>query len=138
VCIRIGINTGICNVGNFGSSKRLDYTVIGAEVNVAARVIKTARPNGIVITDNTLACIDVPVSFEKLPVQEFKGVSRQVGVYRVVDTELNGKESDELHLKAEGLEINVSGDETHLQDLRAAQASLEAMIRQKERAGASD
>ncbi len=133
LCIRVGINTGICNVGNFGSSKRLDYTVIGAEVNVAARVIKAAKPNGIVITDNTLACIDVPFSFVKLPVQEFKGVSREVGVYRVEDPELDGREESELHLKAEGLELTVDAEESDLHDLRAAQASLEAVIRQKER-----
>ena len=32
--IRIGLNTGYCNVGNFGSSQRLTYTIIGGEVNV--------------------------------------------------------------------------------------------------------
>ena len=36
--IRIGINTGYCNVGNFGSDQRLTYTIIGGEVNIAARL----------------------------------------------------------------------------------------------------
>jgi len=66
-------------------------------------------------------------------VQEFKGVSRKVAVYRVEEPEINGHEQEELHLKAEGLELSVSPEESDLHDLRAAQASLEAMIRQKER-----
>src|ERR1700753_1027583 len=35
---RIGINSGYCNVGNFGSVDRMDYTIIGAEANLAARL----------------------------------------------------------------------------------------------------
>jgi len=34
--IRCGINTGYCNVGNFGSNQRIDYTIIGGQVNLAA------------------------------------------------------------------------------------------------------
>ena len=36
--IRIGINTGYCNVGNFGSSQRLTYTIIGGEVNEKCKI----------------------------------------------------------------------------------------------------
>ncbi|MGH6679908.1 MAG: hypothetical protein ACREDL_13510 [Bradyrhizobium sp.] len=36
--MRIGINTRYCNVGNFGSEDRMDYTITGAGVNLAARV----------------------------------------------------------------------------------------------------
>jgi class 3 adenylate cyclase len=35
---RMGINTGYCNVGNFGSNDRMEYTIIGAEANLAARL----------------------------------------------------------------------------------------------------
>ena len=40
---RMGINTGFCNVGNFGSDDRMDYTIIGAEANLAARLQSIAR-----------------------------------------------------------------------------------------------
>jgi len=42
--MRVGINTGYCNVGNFGSDDRMDYTIIGAEVNLAARIEAAADP----------------------------------------------------------------------------------------------
>jgi peptidoglycan/xylan/chitin deacetylase (PgdA/CDA1 family) len=46
---RMGINTGYCNVGNFGSDDRMDYTIIGAEANLAARLQQTAQPGEIVL-----------------------------------------------------------------------------------------
>ncbi|MGZ5195277.1 MAG: adenylate/guanylate cyclase domain-containing protein, partial [Ramlibacter sp.] len=40
--VRMGINTGYCDVGNFGSDLRMDYTIIGREVNLAARLEQAA------------------------------------------------------------------------------------------------
>ena len=41
--IRVGINSGYCTVGNFGSYDRLDYTIIGTPVNIAARLQEACR-----------------------------------------------------------------------------------------------
>ena len=51
--IRMGISTGFCTVGNFGSDLRLDYTVLGSPVNLAARLQSAADRNGILIDENT-------------------------------------------------------------------------------------
>jgi adenylate cyclase len=67
--VRMGINTGYCDVGNFGSDLRMDYTIIGAEVNVAARLEQAADPGGILISketymlvrDEILACVREPL-----------------------------------------------------------------------------
>src|SRR3546814_20680792 len=55
--VRMGINTGYCNVGNFGSSSRMDYTIIGAEANLAARLQSIAQPGSIVISYETCALV---------------------------------------------------------------------------------
>src|SRR3546814_4913789 len=55
--LRMGINTGYCNVGNFGSSSRMDYTIIGAEANLAARLQSIAEPGSIVISYETCALV---------------------------------------------------------------------------------
>jgi hypothetical protein len=36
--VRAGINTGYCTVGNFGSDRRMDYTIVGNHVNMASRL----------------------------------------------------------------------------------------------------
>ena len=51
--LRIGINTGFCTVGNFGSGDRMDYTIIGNEVNLAARLEALAEVGGILLAHDT-------------------------------------------------------------------------------------
>ena len=51
--VRIGITTGVCTVGNFGSSHKIDYTIIGSPVNLAARLQAHARPGTVLISAET-------------------------------------------------------------------------------------
>lgn len=80
---RIGINSGYCNVGNFGSVDRMDYTIIGAEANLAARLQSIAEPGRIVISYETFALVSSVVSAHPLPAITMKGISREVIPYAV-------------------------------------------------------
>jgi len=82
--VRMGINTGFCNVGNFGSADRMDYTIIGAEANVAARLQSIAEPGHIVMSYQTYALVRSLVAAHPLPPIRMKGISRDVVPY-VVD-----------------------------------------------------
>jgi adenylate cyclase len=80
---RIGINSGYCNVGNFGSADRMDYTIIGAEANLAARLQSIAEPGGIVISYETFALVNDIITSHALPPITMKGISREVIPYAV-------------------------------------------------------
>ena len=80
---RIGINTGYCNVGNFGSEDRMDYTIIGAEANLAARLEGIADPGGIVMSYETQAHVSDLVRTTKMEATRFKGIARDVVPYKV-------------------------------------------------------
>jgi class 3 adenylate cyclase len=81
--VRMGINTGFCNVGNFGSADRMDYTIIGAEANLAARLQSIAEPDSIVMSYETYALTRDMVSADALPPITMKGISREVVPYAV-------------------------------------------------------
>jgi class 3 adenylate cyclase len=90
---RMGINSGYCNVGNFGSSDRMDYTIIGAEANLAARLQSIAEPGGIVISYETFALVSDVIVAHPLPPITMKGISREViphSVDSVLDTAAKG------------------------------------------------
>lgn len=80
---RIGINTGYCNVGNFGSEDRMDYTIIGAEANLAARLEGIAEPGGIVLSYETYALVRDIVDAAPMDPVSFKGIAREVVPYQV-------------------------------------------------------
>jgi adenylate cyclase len=81
--VRMGINTGYCNVGNFGSDDRMDYTIIGAEANLAARLQSIAEPGHVVISYETYALVRDIVAAEELKPITMKGISREVVPYAV-------------------------------------------------------
>jgi class 3 adenylate cyclase len=80
---RMGINTGYCNVGNFGSEDRMDYTIIGAEANLAARLQSIAEPGEVVMSYETYALVREVVRAHPLPPITMKGISREVVPYAV-------------------------------------------------------
>ena len=81
--MRIGINTGYCNVGNFGSADRMDYTIIGGEVNLAARLETQAEPDGILISADTFSLVRDMVEAQERPPLTAKGIEREVIPYAV-------------------------------------------------------
>lgn len=81
--VRMGINTGYCNVGNFGSADRMDYTILGAEANLAARLQSIAQGGGIVVSYETYALVRDIVSAHALSPTTMKGISRDIVPYAI-------------------------------------------------------
>ena len=85
VRVRVGINSGPAVVGNVGTEKRVDYTVLGTSVNIASRLESgVAKPGQVVISQNTLD--RVVGSFNTEPLGEFalKGMQQKMPVFAVL------------------------------------------------------
>jgi len=80
---RIGINTGWCNVGNFGSADRMSYTIIGGEVNLAARIESSCEPGGVLVSADTYALVRDYFEAEERELLTLKGIARPVQTYAI-------------------------------------------------------
>jgi adenylate cyclase len=120
--VRMGINTGYCNVGNFGSEDRMDYTIIGAEANLAQRLQSIAEPGHIVLSYETYTLVRDMVSAHAVPSIAVKGIHRQIVPY-VVDGVL-----DATGAKIEKFSEHTAGLDFYL-DLGSVDDAAEGRIR---------
>lgn len=82
---RMGINTGYCNVGNFGSHSRMAYTILGGEVNLAARIESQCEPGGVLISHETYAQVKNYVEVVEREPLELKGITLPVKTFALVN-----------------------------------------------------
>jgi class 3 adenylate cyclase len=126
---RMGINSGYCDVGNFGSDDRMEYTIIGGEANLSARLQTIAPPGGIVLSYEAYALVrDVVVAHPMEPIQ-VKGIARPIVPY-VVDGLVGeaGQREQVVSRHGAGLELFVDAAAVAAEDAPAAIEALKQAV----------
>ena len=128
---RIGINTGYCTVGNFGSEVRMDYTIIGGGVNLASRLEAAATPGEILISFETYANVRDRIHCEERGHISVKGIAYPVATYQVVDAYENlGIDRLFIHEERPNLRLDLNLDAMSASDRgHAATVLREALNR---------
>jgi len=134
--VRMGISTGYCTVGNFGSVQRVDYTVLGSPVNLAARLEAACSPQEILISPETKSLVNDLFEFEEKKPIKLKGFSNTIKPYQLIINDENEKRvAHSLH-SSETLEVIVKKPddlEKILKELKSIQDDYREKLTKREK-----
>ena len=123
--MRIGINTGYCTVGNFGSENRMDYTVIGAGVNMASRLESAAESGTILLSYDTYNLIKDTIPCVEADRIKLKGRANPARTFRVL------KDSDKgtvISIKTDNAQFHTVLSALSVDEASALKLSLEESL----------
>lgn len=124
--VRMGINTGYCTVGTFGTSNHLDYTVLGTQVNLASRLESAAEPDEILISHETWSLVKDTIMCRDKGEITVKGFSLPVKVYQVADLRKEmGKNQSYFEDRTEGFSMYLDLEKVRNYDKQKVIESLE-------------
>jgi PAS domain S-box-containing protein len=124
--VRMGINTGFCTVGNFGSEERLDYTIVGGSVNLASRLESAAEVDEILISEDTFSLIKDVIACKPKKKIEVKGIAYPVMTYTVLDLiETLQEEREHIKARLKGFNLSIDFDKLNYADKLYAREMLQ-------------
>jgi PAS domain S-box-containing protein len=124
--VRMGINTGFCTVGNFGSEERLDYTIVGGAVNLASRLESAADTDEILISQDTFSLVKDEVACNPKEEITVKGIAYPVKTYGVLDLiEILEKEREHIKAQLKGFNLSIDFDKLNYADKLYAREMLQ-------------
>ena len=136
--IRVGITTGYCHVGNFGSNNRLSYTLIGKEANLASRLEAVAGKGEIFISESTYDYISYDYDCEYAGAFSLKGFDNKISAWKVLDPDENkGKLSKWVDHTLPGFNLHLNFrdmQDNDYQDIRSRLNLALERIEQEEQA----
>ncbi len=124
--IRMGINTGYCTVGNFGTESRMDYTIIGKEVNLASRLESEADAGEILVSHETYALIKDKIICRQRGSAMVKGFRDPVPLYQVMDYRRDlGSNPSFMNHESEGFSLYLESDKIREEEREKVADALE-------------
>jgi PAS domain S-box-containing protein len=124
--VRMGINTGFCTVGNFGSEERLDYTIVGGAVNLASRLESAAGVDEILISEDTFSLIKEVILCEPNEEITVKGMAYPIQTYTVKDLiETIQEEQEHITAQLKGFNLSIDFQKLDYSDKLYAREMLE-------------
>ncbi|MBF0101686.1 MAG: adenylate/guanylate cyclase domain-containing protein [Desulfobacterales bacterium] len=105
--VRMGIHSGFCTVGNFGSENRLEYTIIGGSVNLAKRLESSSYEDKILISEDTHALVKEKIHCIKKDRIHVKGIAHPVQTYEVTGS-VEQLEKNELAEEFWGFSLHIN------------------------------
>lgn len=127
---RMGINTGFCTVGNFGSEERLDYTIVGGPVNLASRLESLAPVDEILISADTYALVKDVIECEAMDEVRVRGLAYPVKTYKVTGmVNMARKKNSEIRADLHGFNLAIDLDQLNYADKLHARNILENVLK---------
>ena len=126
----MGIATGFCSVGNFGSEDRLDYTIVGSPVNLASRLEGAAETGAILLSRETYLLVNDLTECRDLGERDVEGMAYPVPTYELIRL-LDQTEKAEAMIEQdhEGfhllVDLNAANHNAVVESLRDALSRLE-------------
>lgn len=104
--VRMGINTGLAIVGSFGSDSWANYTAIGSQINIAARLQQLAEPGQILLSQSTHALVEGNVQAKRLGKTFLKGPHYPIEVYKL-ERLLDNEKPVAMRWQAQGCSVSL-------------------------------
>ncbi len=114
--VRMGINTGYCTIGNFGSEMKMDYTIIGNNVNLAARYEAACEPDSILISEDTYMLVKDDIDCVVAGTYNMKGIPEPVTGYKPLRL-INNEAKKEIVRITDNNELIVNNDSIDIKKL---------------------
>lgn len=127
--IGVGLNTGSVILGNIGSDKKLDYTIIGDNVNLASRLEGLTKEYGcdVIISESTFQQIDSDIPCRIVDSVRVKGKEQPIQIYHPLCSPQDSAEKLEFGLKLEGI-ANSAFRHYQAQEFKAAIDAYEEVL----------